>query len=85
MLWSIWFEYHGIPESSKRWNWSDGVYLTSWMKYQVFIPMLLLQFLNVFWYSLMTKILVRAIKTAQAEDDRSDDEGEGEGADEKED
>lgn len=69
------------------------------MKYQVFMPMLLLQFLNVFWFSLMTKILVRfvhcwacahsrgltyhrAIKTAQAEDDRSDDEGEAEGADE---
>jgi hypothetical protein len=49
--------------------------------------------LNLFWYSLMIKILIRfvlcklalihvvdnchrAVKTAQAEDDRSDDEGE---------
>lgn len=46
-------------EPSKRWVWSEGVYLLSWMKYQVFAPLVLLQLLNLFWYFLMLRILWR--------------------------
>jgi len=46
-------------ESTKHWNWSEGVYMPGWMRYQIFLPLLVLQLLNLFWYSLMVKILIR--------------------------
>ena len=51
--------YSQHSEWTKKWSWEEGVYLVSWMRYQVFIPLLLLQFINIFWYYLMTKILYR--------------------------
>jgi len=48
-------------ESTKHWNWSEGVYMPGWMRYQIFLPLLVLQLLNLFWYSLMIKILIRFI------------------------
>lgn len=30
-----------------------------WMKYQIFAPILLLQFLNLFWYYLILRVAVR--------------------------
>ena len=48
-----------FSESSKRWSWSEGVYLVGWMRYQIFLPLFLLQLINLFWYYLMIKILVR--------------------------
>ncbi|KAJ8095019.1 sphingosine N-acyltransferase lag1 [Marasmius tenuissimus] len=65
ILWSVWFEYDLIPETSKRWAWQEGIYLAGWMRYQVFIPLLLLQLLNLFWYYLILKILVRCVFTFQ--------------------
>ncbi|KAG6890558.1 hypothetical protein C0992_000818, partial [Termitomyces sp. T32_za158] len=78
ILWSVWTEISLIPEWAKTWDAAKGVYFPSWMKYQVFIPLLLLQFLNLFWYMLMLRILKRAIMTDEASDIRSDDEDEGE-------
>ncbi|KAF8913992.1 TLC domain-containing protein [Gymnopilus junonius] len=78
ILWSVWYELPNIPEWTRKWSWSEGVYLVSWMRYQVFIPLLLLQFLNLFWYYLMTKILIRGLTSKPVDDIRSDDEGEGE-------
>ncbi|KAF9534230.1 TLC domain-containing protein [Crepidotus variabilis] len=74
ILWSVWYEEPLIPESSKKWSWSNGSYLTDWMKYQVFVPILLLQFLNLFWYYLILRIMARALLTAEADDTRSDHE-----------
>ncbi|KAE9389631.1 longevity assurance proteins LAG1/LAC1 [Gymnopus androsaceus JB14] len=59
ILYSVWFEYDLIPESSRVWIWANGTYLNWWMRYQVFIPILLLQFLNIFWYFLIMRILYR--------------------------
>ncbi|KAF8913991.1 TLC domain-containing protein [Gymnopilus junonius] len=78
ILWSVWYELPNIPEWTKKWSWSEGVYLVGWMRYQVFIPLLLLQFLNLFWYYLMVKILIRGLTSDKVSDNRSDDEDDGE-------
>ncbi|KAF7301749.1 TLC domain-containing protein [Mycena indigotica] len=76
ILWSVWTEFDLIPEQSKRWFRPDGVWLVGWMRYQVFIPLVLLQLLNLFWFYLILRILLRTILTATTDDDRSDDEEE---------
>lgn len=48
-------------ESSKQWKVEDGVWLVHWMRYQVFVPLVLLQLLNLFWYHLMCKILIKLV------------------------
>ncbi|KAK7695872.1 hypothetical protein QCA50_000510 [Cerrena zonata] len=85
MLHSIWTQFDLIPEYAKVWSPKDGVWMTWWMKYQIFVPVLLLQFLNLFWYILILRILVRAVTAFQADDDRSDDEDDGEPEDNKKD
>ena len=68
-----------FSEIHRRWAPPTGAWLTWWMKYQIFAPILLLQILNLFWYYLMWRILIRAIRTAgEASDVRSDDEDDGE-------
>ncbi|KIM46094.1 hypothetical protein M413DRAFT_65240 [Hebeloma cylindrosporum] len=74
ILWSVWTEQPNIPESTKHWNWSEGVYMPGWMRYQIFLPLLVLQFLNLFWYTLMIKILIKGLTTNEVDDHRSDDE-----------
>ncbi|KAJ3799101.1 longevity assurance proteins LAG1 LAC1 [Lentinula aff. detonsa] len=81
ILYSVWFEYDLIPESSKVWIWANGTYLDWWMKYQVFAPLFLLQLLNLFWYYLIMRVLHRAAVGSELDDVRSDDEDEGEDED----
>jgi len=76
ILWSVWYEFDLIPESSKAWKAVDGTYLAHWMRYQVFLPLVLLQLLNLFWYYLMMRILVKGIITRKVDDERSEDEDE---------
>ncbi|KAJ7764969.1 longevity assurance proteins LAG1 LAC1 [Mycena maculata] len=78
ILWSVWNEFDLVPENAQRWEASEGTYLAGWMKYQVFIPIALLQMLNLFWYFLICRIIVRAIITVDVQDERSDDEGDDE-------
>ncbi|KAJ7276490.1 TLC domain-containing protein [Mycena haematopus] len=61
ILWSVWTEYGLAPEIAKQWSWVEGTYLVGWMQYQVFIPIMLLQFINLFWYYLILRILVRYV------------------------
>ncbi|KAG6866437.1 hypothetical protein C0991_003955 [Blastosporella zonata] len=76
ILWSVWYELPlFMPEEAKVWDASKGVYFVWWLRYQVFIPIALLQCINLFWYRLMARILWRAIRTSEADDSRSDDEG----------
>jgi acyl-CoA-dependent ceramide synthase len=37
--------------------------MVGWMKWQIFIPLLLLQFLNIFWYFLIWRIFLRYVLT----------------------
>ncbi|KDR83649.1 hypothetical protein GALMADRAFT_219480 [Galerina marginata CBS 339.88] len=78
ILWSVWFEYSSMPEWTRKWSWSEGVYMPDWMRYQIFLPLLLLQILNLFWYYLIIKVLIRAVTSIASDvtDDRSDDEDE---------
>jgi len=78
VLWSVWTEFDLVPEHAQQWAPEEGSYLAGWMKYQVFIPIALLQALNLFWYFLILRIAVRAIMTSETDDDRSDDEGDDE-------
>lgn len=60
ILWSVWFEYdHLVPEESRVFDPLNGRALSGWMKYQVFLPILALQGLNLFWYALMWRIVYR--------------------------
>ncbi|KAI0347257.1 longevity assurance proteins LAG1 LAC1 [Trametopsis cervina] len=76
MLWSVWTQFDLMPASSQQWSPKDGVWLVWWMKYQIFVPILLLQFLNIFWYYLIVRIAVRAVVAVEVTDERSDDEDE---------
>ena len=53
------FNDEPFSEWTKHWSWSEGVYMPSWMQYQIFSPLFLLQLLNLFWYYLMIRILIR--------------------------
>ncbi|KAF8591529.1 longevity assurance proteins LAG1/LAC1 [Ramaria rubella] len=76
ILWSVWVEFDLIPEHAKVWNPAEGVWFPYWMKYNVFVPLLALQFVNLFWYFLIWRILLRAVFVSKLDDERSDDEGE---------
>ncbi|KAF8970934.1 TLC domain-containing protein [Flammula alnicola] len=75
ILWSVWYEQPNVPEWSKHWSWSEGVYMPEWMQYQIFIPLFLLQCLHLFWYYLMFKLVFRVIMTHNVDDHQSDDKG----------
>ena len=40
-------------------NPPEGVWMAWWLRYQIFLPILLLQLLNLFWYFLIWRILIR--------------------------
>jgi len=59
ILWSVYNEFDLMPETSKRWAPEEGVWMVWWMKWQIFVPILLLQALNLFWYYLILRIAYR--------------------------
>jgi len=77
ILWSVWTEFDLIPDHAKQFTPEDGVWMVHWMKYQIFVPIFLLQLVNIFWYVLIWRILYRALFQSKLEDERSDDEDEG--------
>lgn len=85
ILYSVWTQFDLIPLPDRTifdpWNdrWIDW-----WMKWQIFIPILLLQLLNLVWYFLILRILARAVLLNDRKDERSDDEDEAEGDEAKE-
>lgn len=75
-LWSVWTQFDLITPENRQWDPPRGVWLVWWMKYQVFVPILLLQFINLFWYMLIWRVLYRAVFGSVIADERSDDEDE---------
>lgn len=73
-LWSVWYQFDLIPPHTKEWNPEKGWWLVSWMKYQVFTPLFLLLLLNLFWYYLMWRIMIRSIRGKELADDREEGE-----------
>ena len=53
------FRVLSCSESAKVFRPLDGVWLAPWIKLQIFIPIFLLQCLNLFWYYLILRILFR--------------------------
>lgn len=78
ILYSVWTEFDLIPAYERQgldfWN---NKLATPWLKKHIFAPILMLQFLNLFWYFLIWRILLRAIFSKNLADERSDDEDSG--------
>ncbi|THH19865.1 hypothetical protein EW146_g1403 [Bondarzewia mesenterica] len=74
ILWSVWKEFDLIPAAAKYFRPLDDIWMAWWMKWQIFTPILLLQFLNLFWYYLILRVFVRAVKEFTVEDVRSDED-----------
>lgn len=47
-------------ESNRVWAPETGAWLVWWMKYQLIFPISLLQLLNLFWYYLILRIVIRS-------------------------
>jgi len=75
MLYSVYKDFDLIPHSARSFTPSKGVWMVWWMKWQIFIPLVLLQLLNIFWYFLIWRIFLRAVMGSSLKDERSDDEG----------
>jgi len=74
MLYSVYKDFHLVPNSARSVSPSMGVWMAGWMQWQIFIPIMLLQYLNLFWYYFMWRILWRTAMGTALKDERSDDE-----------
>lgn len=87
ILYSVYNDYETlVPPSARRWSPSNEVYLTGWMKWQIFAPIMLLQILNLFWYFLIWRIVYRMLvgnPLADVREEGETDESESEDGDSK--
>jgi acyl-CoA-dependent ceramide synthase len=74
ILWSVYSQSDLIPERARRWAPSEGCWFPRWIRDQILLGIGALQVLNLFWYFLILRILVRALATSNPTDERSDDE-----------
>ncbi|WWC93633.1 hypothetical protein V866_000468 [Kwoniella sp. B9012] len=80
ILWSVYTEFNFIDEKERtRFAPLEDKWLDWWMKWQIFVPIFLLQLINLFWYFLIWRILIKAVFYNDLRDERSDDEDEPEG------
>ena len=61
LLFFVLFNDDSSSEWTKRWSWSEGIYMTGWMQQQIFLALFLLHCINLFWYYLIIRILVRLV------------------------
>ena len=62
ILYSHWFEFDLISDDMRGWYPAQGLWMVWWMKHQMFFALLGLQFLNIFWYYLIWRILLRYVR-----------------------
>jgi len=75
ILWSVWVEYDQyVPMEARHFRPWEGIALSGWMRYQVFAPLLALQAINLFWYALMWRIVLRILTGSNATDTREEDD-----------
>ncbi|KAG0142312.1 hypothetical protein CROQUDRAFT_662675 [Cronartium quercuum f. sp. fusiforme G11] len=75
ILYSVYYEFDTeVPLEARRWVPKDEVYLVGWMKWQIFGPIMMLQFLNLFWYFLIWRIVFRMIWVGNVVDVREEGE-----------
>ncbi|KAF8608844.1 longevity assurance proteins LAG1/LAC1 [Ceratobasidium sp. AG-I] len=73
MIWSVWYEFWLIRPENRFWDTVRGVWMAPWMRYQIFIPMVLLQCVNLFWYWNIWRIIITTIVfKKELDDDRSE-------------
>lgn len=82
-LWSVWHQFDLIPTHTREWNPDKGWWLAPWMRYQIFAPLFILLLLNIFWYYLMWRVIIRICRGV-VKDDREDGESDDEGQKEEE-
>ncbi|KAG8914383.1 hypothetical protein FRC01_004100, partial [Tulasnella sp. 417] len=82
ILWSVYYDFDLIPKWAQQWAPETGAWLAPWMKWQIFIPLALLQCVNLLWYLPIWRVLYRAVFKNQYADERSDDEDDGQPDDE---
>jgi acyl-CoA-dependent ceramide synthase len=51
-----------LRAETMQWAPEKGVWLAWWIRYQIFIPLLLLLCLNIFWYFLILRIAYRYVR-----------------------
>ncbi|KAJ7450988.1 hypothetical protein B0H11DRAFT_2246568 [Mycena galericulata] len=74
ILWSLRYEFHLVPEEAQVFAPMQGLYMALWMRDQMFYSLCVLQALNLFWYYLILRIIVRSIMTSETDDNRSDED-----------
>ncbi|KAI5476781.1 hypothetical protein MNV49_007296 [Pseudohyphozyma bogoriensis] len=75
ILWSVWNESMVLtPVEARVWQPELGRFMPSWMRYQIFAPILALQLVIVFWSYLILRILFRMIAGTNASDVREEKE-----------
>ncbi|KIO32764.1 hypothetical protein M407DRAFT_241245 [Tulasnella calospora MUT 4182] len=84
ILWDVYNHFELVPKWAQQWAPETGAWLAPWMKWQIFAPLALLQAVNLFWYFLIWRILLRALFKKELADERSDDEDDGQPDDENE-
>ncbi|EKD02674.1 ceramide synthase component, Lag1p [Trichosporon asahii var. asahii CBS 8904] len=77
ILWGVYKYFDLIPVDQRTvWEPLKDNWMVWWMKWQIFAPIFLLQCINLFWYFLIWRILIRVIFFDIRKDERSDDEDE---------
>ncbi|KAJ7456183.1 longevity assurance proteins LAG1/LAC1 [Mycena latifolia] len=74
ILWSLRYEFDLVPKHAQIFSPSQDLWMAPWMRDQMFYTLCILQALNLFWYYLIIRIIVRSVMTSKTDDNRSDDE-----------
>lgn len=72
-LYSVYKDFWLIPKSSMHLRPMTGAWLAPWMRWQIFAPLFLLLLLNIFWYVLIWRILIRTTRGVYEDEREVDD------------
>ncbi|KAJ6554212.1 TLC domain-containing protein [Mycena capillaripes] len=61
ILWSLQYEFDYVPKPAQIFSPLTGLYMAPWMRDQMFYTLCILQLLNIFWYYLIWRVLIRCV------------------------